>query len=105
MKSSAYWVNGSDPETPNLLLSRLRHRVRAVEQEDSDLLVGLLPDIHRPMNTRTRLFPINLSRCDLDAVVLASIAVLNREEIASQDHCYPLKWVAMPRHSLAGSEP
>ena len=38
-------------ETRNLFLGRLRHCVWAVEQEDCNLLVGLLTDIHRPMNT------------------------------------------------------
>ncbi len=33
-------------ETRNLFLGRLRHRVRAVEQEDCNLLGGLLADIH-----------------------------------------------------------
>ena len=48
--------------------------------------------------------PLDLCQRDLDALALASIAVLNREEIASQNHCLPLKWIAMPRHSLAGGK-
>jgi hypothetical protein len=91
-------------ETRNLLLGRLRYCVWAVEQEDCNLLVGLLTDIHRPMNTGARLFPLDLSRRDLNALALAAVTVLNGEEIASQDHCHSLKWIAMPRHSLAGSE-
>ena len=51
-------------ETRNLFLGRLRHCVWAVEQEDCNLLVGLPADIHRPMNTGARFFPLNLSRRD-----------------------------------------
>jgi len=91
-------------KTRNLFLGRLRHCVRAVEQEDCNLLVGLLTDIHRPMNTGARLFPLDLSRRDLNALALAAVTVLNGEEIASQDHCHSMKWIAMPRHSLAGSK-
>jgi len=57
----------------------------AVEEEDSDLLIKLLPDIHRPMNTGTRLFALDLTGRDLDGKRVTTIAVLNREEIASQD--------------------
>ena len=91
-------------ETRNLFLGRLRHRVWMVEEEDRDLLVGLRPDIHRPMNTGARFFPIDLSGCDLNAVALAAVTVLNGEGIASQDHCHSLKWIAMPRQSLAQCE-
>ena len=42
-------------ETRNLFLARLRHRVWTIQQENCDLLVGLLSDIHRPMNAVTRL--------------------------------------------------
>jgi hypothetical protein len=48
-------------ETRNLFLNGLRHCVWAVEEEDIDLLEGLLPDIHRPMNTCTRFFPLDLT--------------------------------------------
>jgi len=34
-----------------LLFTRLRHRVRAVEQEDCNLLVGLPANIHGTVNT------------------------------------------------------
>ena len=88
-------------ETRNLFLGRLRHRVWSVEQENRDLLLGLLPDIHRSMNTGTRHFPVHLSRRDLDALALTFVAVFNRDEIASQHHGHPLTWIAMPRHSLA----
>ncbi len=37
-------------EIRNLFLGRLRHRVRAVEQQDRDLLVGLLADVHSAAN-------------------------------------------------------
>ena len=91
-------------ETRNLFLGRLRHCVWAVEPEDCNLLVGLLTDIHRPMNTGARLFPLDLSRRDLNALALAAVTVLNGEEIASQDQRHSMKWIAMPRHSLAGSK-
>ena len=55
------------------VILRLRHRVRAVEQEDRDLLVGLLADVHRAMNALGWLFPLDLSRRDLNALALASI--------------------------------
>jgi len=89
-------------EIRNLFLGRLRHRVRAVEQEDRDLLVGLLADVHSPMYAVTRLFPLDLSRRNLDALTLAAIAAFNRDEIAAQDHGNAVKWIAMPRHGFAG---
>jgi hypothetical protein len=82
----------------------LRDGIWAVEQEDSDLLVRLLADIHSPMNAGTRLLPLDLSRRDLDALALTSIPVFNREEIASHHYRHPLKGIAMPRHRLAGSK-
>lgn len=88
-------------ETRNLFLGRLRHCVWAVEQEDCNLLVGQLTDIHRPMNTGARFFPLDLSRRDLNALPLAAVTVLNGEEITSQDHCNAVKRIAMPRHGLA----
>ena len=53
-------------EVRNLFLGRLRHGVRAVEQENGNLLIRLLADVNRPMDTGTRLFPLDLSRRDLD---------------------------------------
>lgn len=67
-----------------LLFPRLRHRVWAVEQEYGDLLVGLLADIHRPMNAGARLFPIDLPGPDLNALAVAAIAILNREDVTAQ---------------------
>ena len=46
-------------ETRTLFLGRLRHCVWTVEQENRDLLVGLLADIHRSMNGGA--FPLDLS--------------------------------------------
>jgi hypothetical protein len=40
------------------------------------LLVGLLADIHRLMNTGARLFPLDVSRRNLDLMTLSSIPVL-----------------------------
>ena len=53
--------NRGRSESRNLFLGRLRHRLGAVEQEDSDLLVGLLAVIHRPMNAGSAL-PTRLDR-------------------------------------------
>ena len=91
-------------ETRNLFLGRLRHGVRAVEQEDRDLFVGLLADVHSAVNSVGWLLPVNLFRRDLNALALAAVTVLNGEEIASQDQRHSMKWIAMPRHSLAGSK-
>jgi len=88
----------------SLLFGWLRHRVRAVEQENRNLLVGLLADIHRPVVTGTRLLPIDLARRDFDALDFASVAVLNRQGIPAQHHCDSMEGIAMPRHGLAGSE-
>ena len=49
----------------------MRHRLGAVEQEVSDLFVGLLADIGRPMIAGTRLFPHDLTRRDLNPLALA----------------------------------
>ena len=67
-----------------LILSGLCHRVRAVEQENRDLLVGLLADIHGVVNALTRLLPLNLTGRDLNALALSSITVLNREQVATR---------------------
>jgi hypothetical protein len=68
-------------EIRNLFLGRLRHRVRAVEQEDRDLLVGLLADIHSAVNALSWLLPVNLPRRNPDLMTLSSIPILNAEEI------------------------
>ena len=49
-------------KTRNLFLGRLWHRVWAVGQEGSYLLIGLLADIHGSVNAHARLLPIDLSR-------------------------------------------
>ncbi|PYX69787.1 MAG: hypothetical protein DMG78_21080 [Acidobacteria bacterium] len=94
---------GGNPEPPHrsglLLFGRLRNRVRTVKQENRDLLVGLFADVNLSMDTRTRLFPIYLSRRNLNAQAPASIAVLNRKKVAFQDDCHPLKWIAC--HAIA----
>jgi hypothetical protein len=87
-----------------LFLIRLRHRIWAVKQEHSDLLIALLADIHCPVNTGARFFPIDLSGRDLNPQALASVTVFNREEIASQDYSDSMERIAMPRHSFAGSK-
>jgi hypothetical protein len=87
-----------------LFLGWLRHRVWAIEEKDSDLLIKLLADIHRPVNTGTRFFPLDLTRRDLRGNRITTVAVLNREEIASQNYCHSSKWIAMSRHSLAGGK-
>jgi hypothetical protein len=77
MKSSAYSNDQVrfDPLVLPLLIW-LRHRVRTVEQEHRDLLIGLLPDIYRPMDTQGGFFPLDLSRHNLNAMALASIVNL-----------------------------
>jgi len=64
-------------ETRNLSLSRLRLGIWTVEKENRDLLIRTLPDIHRSMNTGARLLPLDLTRRDLDALALASVAVFD----------------------------
>ena len=91
-------------QSRNLFLSRLRLGIWTVEKENRNLLIRTLSDIHRSMNAGARLLPLDLSRSDLNALAVASITVLNREGIASQDHRHSLKRIAMPRHSLAGSK-
>jgi hypothetical protein len=82
----------------------LRNRVRTVKQENRDLLVGLLADVNRWVDTGTRFFPIYLSRRNINAQAPASIAVLNRKQVAFLNDCHPLKWIAMPSHRLTGSQ-
>jgi len=83
MKSGACWDDllRLDPHT--LLLGRLRHCIRTVEQENCHLLVGLLADIHRPMNAGAGLLPVNLSGRDLNPQALTAISVLDQEEITT----------------------
>ena len=69
--------------------------------ETQELATLQVADIHCAMNTGTRLFPLDLSGRDLNTLTLASVAVLNREEITTQDYGYSLKRIAMLRHSLA----
>jgi hypothetical protein len=87
-----------------LILTRLRNRVGAIKQENGDLLIWLLTDIDRPMHAGARLFPLDLPWPNLNTLTFASIAVLDGEEITSQDHCDPAKSIAMPRHRLTGSK-
>jgi hypothetical protein len=91
-------------ETRNLFLGWLRHGIGAVEQEDRNLLVGLPADIHSAVNALGWLLPIDLSRRNLDAMALSSVAVLDQKRIPAQYVSYPMKWIAMPRHGLAGRE-
>ena len=64
-------------EIRNLSLSRLRLGIWTVEKENRDLLIRTLPDIHRSMNAGARLLPLDLTRRDLDALALASVAVFD----------------------------
>jgi hypothetical protein len=82
----------------------LRHGVWPVEQEDGDLLVRLLAHVHGAVKALRRLLPSHLSRRDLDAMALAAIAILDQEDVATQDNGDALKRVAMPRHRLARSQ-
>ena len=70
-------------ETRSLLIPRLRHGIRAVKQENRDLLIHLLADVHGTVDTGTGFLPIDLSRCDLNALARASVAVLDQEEITT----------------------
>jgi hypothetical protein len=69
-----------------LLLTGLRLCVRKVKHEDSNLLIRLVTNIHRMMDTLSRLLPVYLSRRNLDALVLASVTVFNREHVTTQHH-------------------
>jgi hypothetical protein len=89
---------------PALLDTRLWNRVRAVEQEDCDLFVSLLADIRGAVNALGWLLPLDLSRRNLDAMALSSIAVLDQKHIPAQHDRYPMKRIAMPRHGFAGCE-
>jgi hypothetical protein len=65
-----------------LSLGRLGHGIGAVEQEDRDLFVGLLADIHRSVYALAWLLPVNLSRRDLNSQAFTAVAILNREATA-----------------------
>lgn len=60
-----------------MFLGRLRHSVRAVKQENSNLLVGLPHDVDPPMNAVARFFPIDPSRGDFNALALAAVALFD----------------------------
>lgn len=89
-------------EIRNLFLGRLRHCVWAVEEENRDLLVRLLANIHCPTNAGTRLFPLDLSGRNLNSQALTALAVFNRQQITSQYYGDTVKRIAMPRHGFAG---
>jgi len=91
-------------ETRSLLIPRLRHGIRAVKQENRDLLIHLLADVHGTVNTGAGFLPIDLSRRDLDSHAVTAIAVFDREQITTQHHCNTMKRIAVPRHSLAKSK-
>lgn len=74
-----------------LIVGRLGHSVGMVEEEDGDLLVRLLADVHAAMNAVGRLVPVNLARPELDPLGGATIAVFNGEGVATQNHSYPMK--------------
>jgi hypothetical protein len=84
--------------------ARLSHGIGPVEKKDGDLLVRLLADIDPAVNTVGRLIPACFPGGDLESMALTTNAVFDREGIATQDHRYPMKWVAVPRHGLAGTE-
>jgi hypothetical protein len=89
-------------KTLNLFIGRLWDRVRAVEQEDRDLLVGLLADIHRPMNAGPRLLPLDLTRVTSTRWLSSPSRYSDRKSPLS--HCDSMEGIAMPPQSLAGSK-
>jgi hypothetical protein len=66
--------------------ARLSHGIEPVEKKDGDLLVRLLADIDPAVNTVGRLIPACFPRGDLESIALTTIAVFDREGIATQDH-------------------
>jgi hypothetical protein len=91
-------------QKPALIFKRLRLCVGVIQEKDRDLLVGLLADIHGPMNAGDRLFPFNLPRPNRKTLAFASIAVLDQEQITSHDHRHATKRIAMPGHGLTRSK-
>ena len=73
-----------------------------VEKEDGNLYVGAFADVDATVNPVGWLIPINLRGRDGKALALSAVAVFNRKRIPVQNHSYPMKRVAMPRHGLAG---
>jgi len=57
-----------------------------VQEEDCNLFVRLLANIHSAVNAASRLVPAHLPRRNLQAMTLTSVAVFDSEGITGQDH-------------------
>ena len=84
--------------------ARLCHRVRAVKKEDCDLLVCLPSGVDCTMWAITRLAPIYLSCCDLNALGFAAVPEFDYKRLATHDHGHSLERIAMPWRCLARRE-
>ena len=88
----------------NLFDSRLSDRLGMVEEEDRDLLVENLTDVHAAMNPVGRLIPIRLSWPDRESIAFSGVAILDLEGISRQHNRHPMERIGMPGHRLARCE-
>jgi hypothetical protein len=101
---SALWLSLEGASRARRLLpfrcARLRHRVGTIEKEDGYFLVRLRADIDTAVNAISRFVPVYLAAFEFEPRVLTAIAVLDRQHTTTQNHCYPMERVVMPRGRL-----
>ena len=90
--------------TPPLGSVRLRDVVRIDEEENSDLLVCPVADVHSAMNAITRLGPVDLPGRDPDALRRTAVAELDVQYIAVGDNGYAMEGIAVPPRCFARCE-
>ena len=90
------------PAHPLLLrvVIRLGHGVRAIQEENYNLLEYFLPDVHGTVHAIARLDPIRFAHGDRPGLRVAAIAKLDIQQIPPQNHGQPMKGIAVPRRRL-----
>jgi hypothetical protein len=74
------------------------------ENKDGDLFVWHIGDVNGAMNVVTRLAPIYLPCCDVEALARAVVAEFDGQGIPPEDYGYPVKWVSVPPRGFSWGE-
>jgi len=87
------------------VIFRLRFCIRAIKKKSDDLFEHFFANVHRTVNSITRLDPIHFASRDIPLNRFTAVAKLDFQKIAAQDNRHPMKGVAMPGRGLTRREP
>jgi hypothetical protein len=76
-----------------------------IKEEDRDLFIRLLSDIHRAVCTVQWLIPTHLASFHRHSQHFATVAEFDPDLVARKDHTDAMKRVAMPGQRLTGRQP